>query len=183
MKLLAYQSFFGCQMSSDYTTLANGLQILSTIPAGDGGIVLNDNFTLLDALIGNFNDYVNSNPTATMSLQSTTTNATATGTSNIFTVPAGSIAIIDRFSVMTISNPSPGSAPYVQFGTSATADLFVPSIQLPVQTPYSRYIVDNPTNGLIGGTIITATVSTASTATAPHIIQFIIEVYLFTAPA
>ncbi len=41
-------------MSFDFTTLTNGVKILNTTPVGDGGLVLNQNFAPLDALLGNY---------------------------------------------------------------------------------------------------------------------------------
>jgi len=66
--------------------------------------------------------------------------------------------------VITTNITSPSGAPYVSFGNSSNYSSYLNGIQTTSNVKYARHIFDNPQDAISGGTVLTASILTGSTA-------------------
>lgn len=87
-----------------------------------------------------------------------------TGNYNILTVPNNYLFMIDTMEVLTTDTNNASSAPYIKFGNTNDLQAYKTPIQTTSNSTYSRHIFDSPQDAVPAGTIITASISTGSTA-------------------
>lgn len=102
---------------ADFTTLTNGTQILTATPVGDGGLVLNNNFALLDALVGT----VNTHTAATTGIHG----AVSTATSNALVIRDGSGGA--AFAALSATSLSLGSGNITNVGSLTASVITCPT--------------------------------------------------------
>jgi hypothetical protein len=117
---------------------------------------------------GNLNTGVtlsaNATVTAKIAVRSSFTNLRTVAETEVFTVPSGYMFLIETMEVITTAIDSPGTAPTIRFGTTATSDLYFAPQESTSNSLGSRYVLQSPQDGAIAGTIITFGVTSGSTA-------------------
>ena len=90
------------------------------------------------------------------------------GDTNIFTVPADHMFLIDKMEIVTTSISSAGNSPSVRFGKSGSLDEFHESSPANTNSLGERHIIESPQNGVAAGSIVTFGITEASTAASHY---------------
>lgn len=98
--------------------------------------------------------------------QSPLINFKSTGSTTIFTVPANHVLLLDEREVVTTAINTPATAPTLSIGESGDADAYEGNFVTTSNSLNSREVIENRENAIAAGTVITATVVSASTATS-----------------
>lgn len=101
-----------------------------------------------------------------ITVRSPIVNLKQTGEVNILTVPEGYMFSIDSMEVLTTSISSPGTAPTVRFGNSASAGAYHAAATTQSNSLGARHIIENPQDAATAGTVVTFGVTVGSSATA-----------------
>jgi hypothetical protein len=161
--------------SSGATTMTAGTASTSTASGtlvvtggvGVSGRLSAQNLTVADQFNTGVTLATDSWSSARISVRSELRSLKSLTTTQIFTVPTGYMFLIDTMEIITTARSGAAAeAPFVSFGTSAgtTTDYYGPT-QVTSNSPGARHIIENPQDGAAAGTVITFTVTTASTAT------------------
>ena len=96
--------------------------------------------------------------------QSSLINFKSVADTNIYTVPANCKLVIDSVEIITTNSVTAGTAPTVSFGDSADRDSIRVAVQTTSNSNNSRHIIANNKDAINAGTIISGSVTIASTA-------------------
>jgi hypothetical protein len=134
-----------------------------------GGVGIGGRASVNDLFVNNvFNTGVslsaNSWSSGRISIRSALVNLKTVATTQIFTVPSGYMFLIDTMEIVTTAITTPGNPPTISFGTvSSTSEYYGPT-QITSNSVGARHIIENPQDGATSSTVVTFSVTTASTA-------------------
>jgi len=85
---------------------------------------------------------------------------------NLFTVPAGYMFLIDTMEVLTTAISGAGTAPNVRFGNSGDSSAYYSADTTLSNSAGSRHVIDIPQDAAAAGTVVTFGISSVSSATS-----------------
>ena len=148
-------------VDEDILVSTNGTGVLSVL----GTTNYEDNITADDDIPNK--KYVDDNDggNAVRTIISSVINLKSAGTTSLYTVPTGSLFLLNEMEVVTSVMDTPGTAPTVSFGKIGTLAAYWTAAVVNSNAVGERHIIQNPQQGIAMTTVITATVTSGSTAT------------------